>query len=122
MATARGGPLLREGKAYKGRKWNGAIGYSVSSKELKGSLDSGKSVEIKTIANAMTMPSEYEEDHILILSNDPDQPQKKIKVTAQKLSEKAGLIFRPSSLSFPKHTPDKPTSSRLILVTQEPSR
>ena len=58
--TGRTSPSGRQ-SLHKGRKWNGAIGYSVRSKELKGSLDSGKSVEIKTIANALTMPSEYEE-------------------------------------------------------------
>ena len=124
--TGRTSPSGRQ-SLHKGRKWNGAISYSVRSKELKGSLDSGKSVEIKAIANALTMPSEYEEDHILISSNDPDEPQKKIKVTAQKLSEKAGLIFRPSSLSFENtyvgQTAEKPlilsnAGTKALTVTQ----
>tara|TARA_B100001057_G_scaffold220615_1_gene220994 strand:- start:2917 stop:12516 length:9600 start_codon:yes stop_codon:yes gene_type:complete len=97
--TARTSPAGSQSLHY-GRKWNGAIHYSVGSREHKGTLLSGKSVEIKTVANAKEMPTEYEEAQILISSNDPDEPQKKIKVTAQKLSEKAGLVFRPSSLSF----------------------
>ena len=102
-------------KLAQRKKMERAISYSVRSKELKGSLDSGKSVEIKAIANALTMPSEYEEDHILISSNDPDEPQKKIKVTAQKLSEKAGLVFRPSSLSFPNTYAGQTNEQPLIL-------
>jgi subtilisin family serine protease/alpha-tubulin suppressor-like RCC1 family protein/uncharacterized membrane protein len=65
-----------------------------------GSIKPGQSKDLDLSAHASKMPTEYEEAHILISSNDPDEPQKKIKVTAQKLSEKAGLVFRPSSLSF----------------------
>ena len=63
-------------------------------------MPAGKSIALDVSADASKMPTEYEEAHILISSNDPDEPQKKIKVTAQKLSEKGGLVFRPSSLSF----------------------
>jgi subtilisin family serine protease len=112
--TARTSPAGSKSLHY-GRKWNGAIHYSVDSRAHKGTLLSGKSVEIKTVANAKEMPTEYEEAQILISSNDPDEPQKKIKVTAQKLSEKAGLVFRPSSLSFENTYVGQTAEKSLIL-------
>jgi len=112
--TARTSPSGSQG-LYKGRKWNGAIHYSVGSKELKGTLVSGKSIEIKTVANAKEMPTEYEEALILISSNDPDEPQKEIKITAQKLNENAGLVFRPASLSFENTYVGQTAEKSLIL-------
>jgi alpha-tubulin suppressor-like RCC1 family protein len=80
-----------------------------------GSLPAGKSIAINVSANASKMPTEHEEAHILISSNDPDEPQKKIKVTAQKLSENAGLVFRPSSLSFENTYVGQTAEKALIL-------
>lgn len=97
--TSRKTPSERS-SLYKGRKWNGTIHYSANSTNKNGILAVGKSVEIKAIGKEKEMPSAYEETEILITSNDPDQPKKSINVTAQKLSEKAGLVFRPSTLSF----------------------
>ena len=97
--TSRKTPSERS-SLYKGRKWNGTIHYSANSTNKNGILAAGKSVEIKAIGKEKEMPSTYEEAEILITSNDPDQPEKSINVTAQKISEKAGLIFRPSTLSF----------------------
>jgi hypothetical protein len=85
---------------HKGRKWNGTIHYSANSTNKNGTLQAGKSVKIKAIGKEKEMSSEYEEANILISSNDPEKPEKKIRVTAQKLSEKGGLVFRPSTLNF----------------------
>jgi subtilisin family serine protease len=97
--TSRTAPSL-SGSLFKGRKWNGIIHYSINSMDRKGTLVAGKSIELKAIGNEKEMPSEFEEALIVITSNDPEQPEKKIKVTAQKLSEKGGLVFRPSTLTF----------------------
>lgn len=112
--TARTSPSGKE-NLFSGRKWNGTIHYSTSSKEQKGTLAAGKSIELKAIAEANKMPSEYEEAYLLIGSNDPDEPEKKIKVTAQKLSENAGLVFRPSSLSFENTYVGQTAEKSLIL-------
>jgi subtilisin family serine protease len=85
---------------YEGRKWNGTFHYSIASKENKGSLSEGQSIRIETIANADNLPSEYEEAYLCVTSNDPEEPEKLIKVSARMLSENAGLVFRPSSLTF----------------------
>ena len=97
--TSRKTPSERS-SLYKGRKWNGTIHYSANSTNKNGILLAGKSVEIKAIGKEKEMSNAYEEAEILISSNDPDQPEKSINVTAQKLSEKGGLVFRPSTLSF----------------------
>ncbi|MDG0964229.1 MAG: S8 family serine peptidase, partial [Opitutales bacterium] len=97
--TSRKTPSERS-SLYKGRKWNGTIHYSANSTNKNGILLAGKSVEIKAIGKEKEMTNAYEEAEILISSNDPDQPEKSINVTAQKLSEKGGLVFRPATLSF----------------------
>ncbi|MDA8775481.1 S8 family serine peptidase [Opitutales bacterium] len=97
--TSRTSPSS-SGSIFKGRKWNGIIYYSTNNTQPKGTLQAGKTIEIKAIGNEKEMSSEYEESNILISSNDPETPEKKIRVTAQKLSEKGGLVFRPSTLNF----------------------
>ena len=113
---------LDELKVFDNRKTKGD-----AENNNNGSLPAGKSIALNVSADASKMPTEYEEAHILISSNDPDEPQKKIKVTAQKLSEKAGLVFRPSSLSFENtyvgQTAEKPlilsnAGTKALTVTQ----
>ena len=88
------------GSIYKGRKWNGVVHYSANGVNKKGILQAGKSIEIKAIGIEKEMPTSFEEATILISSNDPEQPEKKVRVTAQRLTEKGGLVFRPSTLNF----------------------
>jgi subtilisin family serine protease len=97
--ASRSSPSLG-GSLFKGRIWNGMINYSSISKDRKGKLQPGKSISINLAANESKMLSEYEDATIEISSNDPDTPLKNFKVSAQKISEKGGLIFSPASLSF----------------------
>ena len=97
--TSRKAPT-ETGSLFKGRKWNGTIHYSANGVDKHGILQAGKSIEIKTIAVEKEMKTTFEEASILITSNDPEQPEKKVRVTAQRVSEKGGLVFRPSTLNF----------------------
>jgi subtilisin family serine protease len=60
----------------------------------------GGTTELVVSASANQMPTEHEESFLLIRSNDPDKPEKKINISAQRLSEQGGLTVRPFSLIF----------------------
>ena len=60
----------------------------------------GQSTEFTITAFADQMNSSQMEAKILINSNDPENPEQQILVSAQKLTEEGGLIIRPSSLVF----------------------
>ena len=66
----------------------------------EGSLAAGQTMEVLVQVDASQMPSNYEETLIEIVSNDPDQPEFAIKVSAERLSEDGGLVFRPANLEF----------------------
>ena len=66
----------------------------------EGFLAAGQTMEVLVQVNASQMPSNYEETLIDVVSNDPDQPEVAIKVSAERLSEDGGLVFRPANLEF----------------------
>ena len=63
-----------------------------------GSVPAGASVEITLQASANQMPSNFETTIVDLTSNDPDSPSLQISVSAERLSEEGGLVFRPVSL------------------------
>ena len=60
----------------------------------------GQSTEFTITAFADQMNNSQMEAKILINSNDPENPEQQISISAQKLTEEGGLIIRPSSLVF----------------------
>ena len=65
-----------------------------------GVITPGQTVDLALQANASQMPGNFEEAIIEIVSNDPDSPVQNLRVTAERLSEEGGLVFRPSSVEF----------------------
>ena len=65
-----------------------------------GSVPAGASVEITLQASANQMPSNFETTIVDLTSNDPDSPSLQISVSAERLSEEGGLVFRPVSLEY----------------------
>ena len=65
-----------------------------------GVITPGQTVDLALQVNASQMPDNFEEAIIEIISNDPDSPVQNLRVTAERLSEEGGLVFRPSSVEF----------------------
>ena len=63
-----------------------------------GSVPAGATVEITVQTSANQMPSDFERAIIDLTSNDPDTPSFQISVSAERLSEQGGLVFRPEFL------------------------
>jgi subtilisin family serine protease len=65
-----------------------------------GSVPAGATVEITVQTSANQMPSDFERAIIDLTSNDPDTPSFQISVSAERLSEQGGLVFRPEFLEY----------------------
>ena len=65
-----------------------------------GTIAPGQSIKLFVQASAKQMPSNYEKAMIEILSNDSQSPSFKVQITAERLTEEGGLVFRPSSINF----------------------
>ena len=68
--------------------------------DMSGWILPGQKIEFTASALANEMPTEHEESFLLVTTNDPDQPEHKINISAQKMSDSGGLIVRPFSLTF----------------------
>ena len=66
----------------------------------RGILTPGKKFTIKVQANDQKLDQNESTAYIHLLSNDPQNPSKVIKVTVEKLRYDGGLVFRPSTLNF----------------------
>ena len=63
-------------------------------------LPAGQKTEIEVQANANQMPTSFEQTGLQLESNDPNAPSVSIDISAEKLSENGGLVFRPENLDF----------------------
>ena len=67
-----------------------------------GKVKPGEDIKVQISAIADRLPGPTAEAFIIVRSNDLANPVKSIPVTAELLDSKNGLVFDPSSLSFPK--------------------
>jgi hypothetical protein len=67
-----------------------------------GKVKPGEDIKVQISAIADRLPGTTAEAFIIVRSNDLANPVKSIPVTAELLDSKNGLVFDPSSLSFPK--------------------
>jgi len=63
-------------------------------------LPAGQTIEIEVFVDANQMPTSFEQSGLQIESNDPNAPLILIQVSAERLSENGGLVFRPANLDF----------------------
>ena len=65
-----------------------------------GTLIPNGKVTVKVRADAQKLEKDEGTAYIHVLSNDPRNPSKVVKVSAEKLRYDGGLVFRPASLNF----------------------
>jgi subtilisin family serine protease len=79
--------------------------------QSSGTVPPGQSISLKVSAYAERISGKKAEANLVVRSNDPDEPSKNVRVTAEILDSKNGLSFEPSSISFEEtfvgHTKEK---------------